>query len=266
MAEIRPPHAEPLTDRIGTHDFEDGSEGTPPNAAPASGAVADARGQGHFNGTLTISDNKVSLLAGGIRVEVLASDHAPENEASLVRERGRAASIFRAYDGKSVNLRGEQHNGYILRASLSEKMVPAVFPLSRSARESFEEIVTTIREKGGDLRRSREVISIRPGYRFTNGWITDEPAIVVTVLRKKERAAIPASDLIPATIGNFRVDVTAATPLEQLRHESASGAETFARAFPELASAETDLAFPGWESYFESGLAESEPSILEALS
>jgi hypothetical protein len=56
------------------------------------------------------------------------------------------------------------------------------------------------------------VLSVRRGYKVTDGWISTTPAIVVTV-RKKELA--PALS-IPSQLDGVLVDVAPATPREQL--------------------------------------------------
>ena len=54
------------------------------------------------------------------------------------------------------------------------------------------------------------VLSLRPGFKIVNDWISDTPAIVVTVYRT------PASAL-PAVLGGFPVDVREATALQRMR-------------------------------------------------
>ena len=61
------------------------------------------------------------------------------------------------------------------------------------------------------------VIDVRAGYRFKNGWITDERVIVVEVAQKLEQEAMRAAalDPIPREIGGIGVDVrTAALPTQ----------------------------------------------------
>ncbi|CAB3806889.1 hypothetical protein LMG28614_06491 [Paraburkholderia ultramafica] len=54
------------------------------------------------------------------------------------------------------------------------------------------------------------VLSIRPGFKIEHDWISDTPAIVVTVYRT-------AVDALPQTIDGFPVDVRAASQLQRLR-------------------------------------------------
>ena len=63
--------------------------------------------------------------------------------------------------------------------------------------------------------RNKGVLSVRPGYKFTGGWITDKPAIVATVDKKLEN--LPPSRMLPAEVDNVPVDVREATGLQRLR-------------------------------------------------
>jgi hypothetical protein len=73
----------------------------------------------------------------------------------------------------------------------------------------------TIRRHWSKLRK-KEVLSVRPGYAFTGGWITNQPAAVAIVDKKKKHA--PPKDLLPTRIGDTAVDVQEAGPIERLRH------------------------------------------------
>jgi hypothetical protein len=68
------------------------------------------------------------------------------------------------------------------------------------------------------LLRFPNVIDVGTGYKFTGGWITSTPALVVTVLRKDPPEALDAASMLPAELDGVPVDVAAATPAEQLRH------------------------------------------------
>lgn len=66
-----------------------------------------------------------------------------------------------------------------------------------------------------DALRKPGVLSARPGYEATGGWLTKKPAIVVTVERKIDDVA--AQDRLPETLGGFPVDVREASPLQKMR-------------------------------------------------
>ncbi len=59
------------------------------------------------------------------------------------------------------------------------------------------------------LLNRADVISIRPGYRVTDGWITDERCLVVSVKKKLEPAELAAAGLtpLPESINGIPVDV-----------------------------------------------------------
>ncbi len=95
--------------------------------------------------------------------------------------------------------------------ALADERVGPAFAAARAA----------IAAHGARLLASPGVVSVQPGYRFANGWITREPAVVVSVLPEADRAHIPA------TLDGVLVDVTAASPLEQLH---AAGQPEVARA------------------------------------
>lgn len=62
----------------------------------------------------------------------------------------------------------------------------------------------------------RNVVHIRRGWKFRNGWITDEPAVVIAVHDKKEldELAATGATALPAQIGGFAVDITPASPFD----------------------------------------------------
>src|SRR4051812_27940478 len=96
------------------------------------------------------------------------------------------------------------------------------------AANAFSDVLAAIRLHGADLRQIPGVIGVRPGYRFKGGWITSEPAVVVTVMRKLDRSSLASVNLIPRKLGSVVVDVAPATPLQQLeasrRTQLAAGA------------------------------------------
>jgi hypothetical protein len=74
--------------------------------------------------------------------------------------------------------------------------------------EDVDEVVARHR---AELLALPGVIGVRRGLKVTNGWFSTAPAIVVTVLRKDSAAA-----QLPKQIEGVLVDVTPATPREQL--------------------------------------------------
>ena len=78
----------------------------------------------------------------------------------------------------------------------------------------FQEIDNVIHAHLQELQKPG-ALSVRPGYEFTHGWLTGQPAIVVTVAQKKGRMA--GADRLPDTLGGFPVDVEQASPLQAQR-------------------------------------------------
>ena len=113
----------------------------------------------------------------------------------------------------------------------------------------FRKIVATIEKYGNDLRAYPGVVNLRAGYRFRNGWFTHpaQPAIVVSVLEKKDRSALPHKALLPKKFHGIPVDVKPATPLEQVKYLGGSVALVASLAAKSDAVADDDLAVPGWQ-------------------
>lgn len=63
-------------------------------------------------------------------------------------------------------------------------------------------------------------LTVRPGYKLTGGWITDKPAIVVTVDKKLD--GLTDDQKLPAEVEDVPVDVREATGLQRLRAKNPS--------------------------------------------
>jgi hypothetical protein len=71
------------------------------------------------------------------------------------------------------------------------------------------------------------VLSVRPGYKAVGGWLTDQPAIVVTVGEKVPQP--PAADILPTRVGGVPVDVRQASALKRTELQPAAGVRCKAR-------------------------------------
>lgn len=89
-----------------------------------------------------------------------------------------------------------------------------------------EKAVTQYRE---ELLRRTDVVGVRAGYRFKDGWITDERAVVITVRYKLPASQVPNDQQLPRALSvtddtgrsvEVPVDVAPASPVEQLLAES----------------------------------------------
>ena len=67
-----------------------------------------------------------------------------------------------------------------------------------------------------DKFRKPNALTVRPGYKITHGWITQQPAIVVTVQKKIPN--LSPADAVPANVGGIPTDVREATTIAKLRH------------------------------------------------
>ena len=72
-----------------------------------------------------------------------------------------------------------------------------------------EGIGPAVNEARARLRGRSEVLAVRDGFAFRNGWITADPAVVVVL---KDRAATPHDLGLPARVGGFPVEVRVASP------------------------------------------------------
>jgi len=94
---------------------------------------------------------------------------------------------------------------------------------------SFAAIDKVIRRNWSQLRKPN-VLAVRPGFKFTGGWITDKPAIVVTVNKKREK--VSAQQKIAPKVGGIATDVREASPLDRLRHTDPAAHAALAAARP----------------------------------
>lgn len=101
------------------------------------------------------------------------------------------------------------------------------------------------------LMKDRNVIDVRAGFKFKDGWITDTPAVVVTVLQKGDPGELGSQAISPVLDG-VPVDVAPATPGEQLRHVARSAPPDTRGTMP---------GFPEETEYLEPGEI---PSVEEA--
>jgi hypothetical protein len=83
---------------------------------------------------------------------------------------------------------------------------------------------TLIDSHSNELRKPG-VLSVRPGFQVTNGWLTGVPAIVVTVAAKGPQ---PPEDELPRSIDGIPVDVRQASAAKRTRIEDPS---TYSRIY-----------------------------------
>ena len=78
------------------------------------------------------------------------------------------------------------------------------------------------------------VLSVRPGYKVKNDWLTNTPSIVVTVRHKV--AHPPEGEMLPAEVGGVPVDVRQASPAKALELEDPQKYAAGLRLAPNLGS------------------------------
>ena len=91
------------------------------------------------------------------------------------------------------------------------------------------------------------VLTVRPGYRMKNDWLTNEPAIVVVTSPGTSPSGLPSE------IGGVPVEVRPATPVESLRHDDPSLYAAVAVERPEFRGAAFDELRPDSGAVEEAG-------------
>lgn len=88
-------------------------------------------------------------------------------------------------------------------------------PAAEVDRERVREAVRMAR---AELANREDVVAVKEGYRFENGVITDQRAVVIAVKRKVEKGALEARGVValPSYVHGVRTDVTVATTADLL--------------------------------------------------
>ena len=76
--------------------------------------------------------------------------------------------------------------------------------------------IAAARRHRGELMQKRHVIGVRAGYKFTDGRIQPEPAVVVLVDQKVAIDSLAPRDRVPAVVDNVLTDVAPADTFERL--------------------------------------------------
>lgn len=104
---------------------------------------------------------------------------------------------------------------------------------------TFQDIDKVIQANLPQFRKSG-ALTVRPGYKIRDGWITTEPAIVVTVRQKTPN--VSPQEAIPPQVGGVPTDVRQATTIQKLRFDNPQQhANVVATARPEYKQPEFDL-------------------------
>jgi PLD-like domain len=168
-----------------------------------------------FSGTIEHSGDATVLSAAGMKLELLVDEDVPISQAAIRKARLRTARRLRSSVNRSITLQGRQEGTFIV-AVVPIEPLRASSAVSLGADPKFQKVQKAIAQHGAQLRAVPGVITVRPGYEFRNGWITDRPCIVVTVRKKMETALLPRQARLPSSIGGVPVDVEPATPTQQI--------------------------------------------------
>jgi len=101
----------------------------------------------------------------------------------------------------SISLGGVGAIGNASDQQPAKQAALSIIPAPPSLHSNLRDAILDGAQK--EFSRFNEVLNVRHGYVFENGWITDKPAIVVTVRDKQKSAGIPASFMgIPVELEN----------------------------------------------------------------
>lgn len=191
-----------LTDIFKTN-FEPGSDGSESGNEPKQKISTVAASSDDFQGTLKFEGDKpvlVTLGGGKFRLNLKSGKTLPKKSA------GGRVSVSGIQSGDVIN------NAVVnFRSGGEIKLTSAVSknPELKKLSEAVKKFIPACKKKNG-------FITARPGYRFVDGIITNEPAIVAVVDRKIHAASLNAKDKLPDTFEGYNVQVVSASPSDLL--------------------------------------------------
>ena len=103
-------------------------------------------------------------------------------------------------------------------------------------RKLTDEMIDTVIQRHLERFDKPGVTSVRPGMRITNGILTHEPAIVVSVRKKTKN--LPPDEMLPDQVEGIPVDVRPVSPMEALR---ATDPEAFAQQLADTPRGNTPI-------------------------
>lgn len=116
---------------------------------------------------------------------------------------------------------------------------------SKSAKTGFEPIEDVIKKYGTSLASLPGVVEVWAGHKFKDGRLTDEPAVIVSVLEKKPESRMKKAELLPRELDDVPVDVVPASPIQMVRYALRHGRMLTEKSAPHLAGMVTAEALPG---------------------
>ena len=100
--------------------------------------------------------------------------------------------------------------------------------------KAFAKVAKVIAKHGPALAALAGVVEVWAGYKFRDGKLTKEPAVLVSVLAKVAKGKLKKGALLPEAIEGVAVDVVAASPAQLVRFAVAHGAALTAKSAPSL--------------------------------
>jgi hypothetical protein len=119
-------------------------------------------------------------------------------------------------DGFPVALIVDEAARLRLRRQTATYNAPSSVPESDPT-DRFDRVHQAVVTHGARLRALPGVLDVRAGIKYSNGWSTGQPAVVVSVLAKRPRSNVAPADRLPEELDGVAVDVKLATPQEQFR-------------------------------------------------
>jgi phosphatidylserine/phosphatidylglycerophosphate/cardiolipin synthase-like enzyme len=198
-----------LTDVFGEF-FEKGSDGgigTRGGKSEIDAAVAAAATETEFHGIFELQNEIPVLLSdGGGRFEL---NFRPVD--------------FGIYTNKNVLIKGLQNGGAIDNAVISivETKITVRKPFSKNDEISgpLKTLTNACIAFLKEYKDADGLLTVRPGFKFDRGIITDQQAIVAVVEKKIHLASLQTKDKLPEKFEGFIVDVVPASPIDLLRYK-----------------------------------------------
>ena len=99
---------------------------------------------------------------------------------------------------------------------------------------AFARIDAIIAQHGPRLANFPGVVEVWSGFKFRNGRLTKQPAIIISVLKKQPVSKLKKAELLPKKLDGVPVDVVPASAAQLIRFALLHGEALTGRSAPEL--------------------------------
>src|SRR6185436_11251298 len=106
--------------------------------------------------------------------------------------------------------------------------------LTSSKHEAFSRIDAVLAKHGPILAGLPGVVEVWSGFKFRKGRLTNEPAIIVSVLRKQPAAKLKKGELLPKKLEGVALDVVPASAAQLVRFALVHGDALTVKTAPKL--------------------------------